>query len=231
MRRHVKDLYARLVRLDINKGVNRSAASDVLKALSVLRAAPVTPDVRRLPYQAMFTGKQGRYYWLEQVNLRFGDVLKICPEFVEGKYLVITSFDSGSLTLTDEEFGKGWLQHDDLAINPFIESVNDIPYDEYDEWYIFSKAPLLEGFKVFVNDSLFSLRDPEYLTLDAAPTWDLVGRRDQAERVKDLQELFWLQLELKEPETYISAGDKFILATKKQDLYKKIKSSIRQISV
>jgi hypothetical protein len=49
-----------------------------------------------------------------------------------------------------------------------------------------------------------------------------VGRRDQAERVKDLQELFWLQLELKEPETYISAGDRFILATQKQDLYKKI---------
>ena len=170
----------------------------------------------------MFTGKQGKYYWLEQVNLLFDDVLKVCPDFVEGKYLVLTSLDSGPLKLTDEEFKRGWLQHGELAINPLVESVADIPYDEYDEWYNFSQAPLLEEFKVFVNDSLFSLRDPEFLIIEAEPTWDLVGRRDQAERVKDLQELFWLQLELKEPETYISAGDTFILATQRHDLYKKI---------
>jgi hypothetical protein len=170
----------------------------------------------------MFTGKHGEYCWLEQVNLLFDDVLKVWPEFVEGKYLVVTSFDSGPLKLTDEEFKRGWLQHDELAINPFVESVADIPYDEYDEWYIFAQAPLLEAFKVFVNDSLFSLRDPEYLITEAEPTWDLVGRRDQAERVKDLQELFWLQLELKAPETYISTGDRFILATKKLDLYKRL---------
>jgi len=170
----------------------------------------------------MFTGKQGKYYWLEQVNLCLADVLKVCPEFVEGKYLVITSFDSGPLRLIDEEFKRGWLQHDDLAINPLVESVNDIPYDEYDEWYIFLKAPLLEEFKVFVNYSLFSLRDPEYLMIETEPTWDLVGRKDQAERVKDLQELFWLQVELKDPETYISTGDRFTLATQKRDLYEKI---------
>ena len=170
----------------------------------------------------MFTGKQGKYYWLEQVNRTFDDVRRICPEFLEGKYLVVTSFDSGPLMLTDEEFRSGWLQHDELAINPFVKSFKDVPYDEYDEWYIFPNAPPLEDFKVFVNYSSFSLRDPEYLVTEAEPTWDLAGRRDQAERVKELQELFWLHLESKQPETYISAGERFILATQRAQLYNKI---------
>ena len=180
-------------------------------------------SVRRLPVTSyMFKGKQGEYYWLELVNLFFVDVLRVCPEFVEGKYLVVTSFDSGPLTLTNEEFKKGWLQHDELAINPSVDSIYDIPYNEYDEWYVFSKAPRLEEFKVFVNYSLFSLRDPEYLITEAPMTRDLADRRDQAERIKALQELFWLQLELKDAETYFSAGDRFTLATQRQDLYKKV---------
>jgi hypothetical protein len=170
----------------------------------------------------MSTGKQGEYYWLELPNLFFNDVLRVCPEFVEGKYLVVTSFDSGPLTLTDEEFKRGWLQHDELAINPSVESVYDIPYNEYDEWFVFSKAPRLEEFKVFVNYYLFSLRIAEYLITEAPMTWVLEDRTDQAERIKALQELFWLQLELKEAETYFSAGDRFILATRRQDLYKKV---------
>jgi hypothetical protein len=40
-------------------------------------------------------------------DLQF-DLLQLCPEVVLGKYIAITSFDSGPLAPTDEETG-GWL--------------------------------------------------------------------------------------------------------------------------
>jgi hypothetical protein len=178
--------------------------------------------------EVMYTGTQGKYFWLEDVTLSFNGLLELCPEFVLGKYLVITSFDSGPLRLNDKDFNRGWLQHNELAINPSIESVQDIPYDEYDEWYIFSKIPLLEEFKVFVNYSMFSLRDPEYLLIGGEATGDIVGRRYEAERIKEMQESFWLQLKLKEAETYISVGDRLILATQRQILYEKLIESVSE---
>ncbi|MFL6214912.1 MAG: hypothetical protein ACJ74J_13590 [Blastocatellia bacterium] len=40
--------------------------------------------------------------------------------------------------------------------------------------------------------------------------------------MKELQEWFWLQVELKAPETYIAAGDTLILATQRRELYKRV---------
>ena len=87
-------------------------------------------------------------------------------------------------------------------------------------------APLLEEFKVFVNDSLFSLRDPQDLIGEAEPNSDLAGRQYQSEIAKELQELFWLQLELKEVETYISAGARLTLVTQRQELYQRLVESV-----
>lgn len=95
----------------------------------------------------MYTGKQGKYYWLEQVNLRLDEVLKVGSEFVGGNYLVVTSFDSGPLQLGPEDFERGWLQHGELAINPSVQSVDDIPYDQFDEWYVLRKRQLVSGLR------------------------------------------------------------------------------------
>jgi len=174
----------------------------------------------------MHRGKQGEYYWLEAVSPSIHDILKVCPEFVLGKYLVVTSFDSGPLRLTTPEFEAGWLQHGELAINPSVKSVEDVPYDEYDEWYIFTRTPPLEDFKVFVNYCGFSLRDPEYLLDGVDPTWDITGIKYDIENMRSWQELFWLQLELKGAETYIASGDRLILATHRPELYERIAEPI-----
>jgi hypothetical protein len=155
------------------------------------------------------------------------DVLKVCPELVLGKYLVVTSFDSGPLRLTATEFETGWLQHDELAINPSVRSVKDIPCDEYDEWFIFSSTPMLEGFKVFVNYGSFSLRDPQSLIAGAESPDHHTGIKYAIETLEAWQELFWLQLELKAAETYVASGDRFILATQDQALYEKFARSLR----
>jgi hypothetical protein len=175
----------------------------------------------------MNRGKKAGYYWLEEITptqewLSLENLLEVCPEFVLGKYLVITAWDSGPLKLRDEDYQKGWLKHDRLAINSAVQSVNDIPYMGYDEWYIFSETPLWEPFKVFVNDWYFSLREPEGFASDGDSSEAIIGRRDEVERMRELQELFWLQLELKRAETYISAGHRFILATREKKLYERM---------
>jgi hypothetical protein len=172
----------------------------------------------------MHTGKQADYYWLEIITpaqewVALDNLLARCPEFVLGRYMVITAWDSGPLKLRDADFKKGWMKHDRLAINPAIQSVNDIPYTGYDEWYLFTETPLLEPFKIFVNDALFSLCDPEAVVLESESSAAPGNERDKLERMQKLQELFWLQLELKRAETYVSAGHRLILATRQAELY------------
>lgn len=51
-------------------------------------------------------GSQGLYEWL--VTDQQFDLLQLCPEVVLGKYIAITSIDSGPLAPTDEETAAGW---------------------------------------------------------------------------------------------------------------------------
>ena len=157
-------------------------------------------------------------------------MLELCPEFVLGKYLVITSFNSGPLVLNASDFENGWLKHDELAINPSVRSVSHIPYGEYDEWYIFDRPPLLEGFKVFVNNCGFLLRDPNHLLDGLEPTWDIAAPAHHGETLRLWQELFWMQLELKRVETYLASGDRFILATRIEALYHRASEHLQGIN-
>jgi hypothetical protein len=51
-------------------------------------------------------GSQGRYEWL--VTDREIDLVQVCPEIVLGKYIAITSIDSGPLVPKRKGEG-GWL--------------------------------------------------------------------------------------------------------------------------
>ena len=139
----------------------------------------------------------GNYFWLEDASLFISDLLRLVPDVVVGKYLIVTSFDSGPLNLENTDFQRGWLQRDELAINPSVISTSDMPNDEYDEWYVFLKPPVLEDFDVFVNYGSFCLQDPVQLLAD--------GETSEAlNLIRDLQRDFWDQLELKVPESYVA---------------------------
>lgn len=178
----------------------------------------------------METGEQGNYFWLEDASLFIGDLLAVAPEIVVGEYLVVTSFDSGPLELGDEQFQQGWMQHDDLAINPSVLNTSDIPFDEYDEWYLFRTAPLLEGFEVFVNYGSFCLQDPEQL-FAKSPSTDVVGTRYLVDVVRDMQERFWNQLELKAVESYVAGGSRLTVATKKANMHKVLVTRLAPLSL
>lgn len=53
-------------------------------------------------------GSRGDYQWLTMAERDITSLLRICPEIVVGKYLAVTSIDSGPLRLSEEEKLQGW---------------------------------------------------------------------------------------------------------------------------
>ena len=54
------------------------------------------------------TGSHGAYQWLTTGQHDLGTLLQLCPQAVSGKYIAVTSFDSGPLHLNDNELSDGW---------------------------------------------------------------------------------------------------------------------------
>jgi hypothetical protein len=91
--------------------------------------------------QGLVTGSRGGYHWLTTQH-DFQILLERCPQLVMGKYLAVTSQDSGPLPLhlTDEEKAAGWQSRNEIAYSPRIHSppaVRRGGCDGFDEWYAF----------------------------------------------------------------------------------------------
>jgi hypothetical protein len=85
-------------------------------------------------------GSEGLYEWL--VTDQQFDLLETCPEVVTGKYVAITSIDSGPLIPTNEEMATGWYSRGKIAYSPKIQNGEGLPRAGYDEWYIFDIPPI-----------------------------------------------------------------------------------------
>lgn len=152
------------------------------------------------------TGKHNDYYWAEwtSTNAFLSDLIAAVPEMALGKRMINTSFDSGELGLSEEDYEKGWTKLGVLTISPPVLEIREIPYDQYDEWYIFEALPdllLFSRMGVFINDSRFQLRDA------ADPA------------IQAVQDRFWEQLDRIAPETYAAEGANVLLATRSQAIY------------
>jgi hypothetical protein len=60
-----------------------------------------------------------------------------CPQIVLARYLAVTSFDGSSLVPNEDEVIAGRESRGGIAYSPKIESVEKLPHDLYDEWYLF----------------------------------------------------------------------------------------------
>lgn len=162
------------------------------------------------------SGSHGPFQWLTTGQHDLGTLLQLCPQAVLGKYIAVTSFDSGPLLPNDEELSQGWQTRKNIAYSPGIQSVEKLPYGDcggFDEWYVFN-APtdlgrLVEGnifeallqpgnVAVFVNYGGFALH---------APT------------MQELVDLFWPQVERISPESYIADGDVLNFVSRDKDLF------------
>jgi hypothetical protein len=150
----------------------------------------------------MVTGTRGAYQWIVWESQFLSDLAAAVPDIVRGKYVAITAFDSGRFLPTREMTGQGWSYHLGVAYSPPVEHRIDLPYDQYDEWYVF-RSPARIGYpEVFVNYGGFRLDRPEAE----------VERRAMAER-------FWRQLETLQPESYLAEGDFLIFVTRNPVLF------------
>src|ERR1700722_19698695 len=81
-------------------------------------------------------GSQGLYEWL--VTDQQFDLLKVCPEEALGKYVAITSIDSGVLVPTEEEMTADWESRLKNPYSPKIHNVLGFPSAGWGERSIFN---------------------------------------------------------------------------------------------
>jgi hypothetical protein len=167
-------------------------------------------------------GSEGLYEWL--VSDQQFDLLQLCPDIALGKYIAITSFDSGPLVLTNEEIAAGWESRGSIAYSPKIQDIASLPRAEYDEWYIFGgpidlgtshlgenvfEVPQEQGHvSVFVNYG-FALHPPERTSLAT---------------------LFWPQMARIRPESYVADNDYLTFVSANKTLFASVNDALKALS-
>lgn len=161
----------------------------------------------------MQTGRRGNYFWIEDESSSIADLKSSVPEVVLGKYLIVTAIDDRPPYFAHRD----WFLHDDLALNPSVKSIDDVPTGDRDEWYVFTRAPLLEPFEVFVTTPHFSLK--EFDNGRTPSDIEKQNENDEPSPIIELQYRFWNQLELKAVETYAGFGDQLMVATRNETIF------------
>ncbi len=175
-------------------------------------------------------GAHGEYQWLTVLKCDISSLLRLCPGVVLNKYLAVTSIDSGTLQLTDQEKDAGWWtseeakvfrdsswghREDDsdwkVAYSPRLDSIHGLPDEThgeccagFDEWYVFERAVPPGEIEAFVNWSGFRLYDHEW---------------------KWCTDRFWEQMARLAPESYIADGTVFTFATRNAGLFTEVLSA------
>jgi len=179
----------------------------------------------------MFTGRYKGYHWLVTTSFGIASLLRMCPNVLLRKYLVITAFDGGPISPNPEELKAGWTAYGETMCSPLLISIDGLPFDNNDEWYVFTEPKRINNPETFVGYGAFTLRNPKYLQEEADPTWDVVGVEHQRKYLEELQEKFWKQVEENSPESYIADGDSFIYVTEDEKLFEAVKKAVRQYGV
>ena len=145
--------------------------------------------------------------WRNGAGFFIADVWQRVPELVVGRYLVNTSYDSGSLTLSGSEREDGWRMIGPLAHSSQIRSTDQIPHDQFDEWLVFEQPVQVEEFDTMVNYNGFTPIDF---------SWD------------EKRERFWRQVVQLQPLHVIGENDGVYLVSRDEDLIRKIIATAEQ---
>jgi hypothetical protein len=160
--------------------------------------------------QSFFTGICGDYSWLVS-GREFASLPDLVRQHHLGSRLCISSFDSGPLTPSDDETRIGWTLSGKLMISPPLTESLEIPYDQYDEWWIFESEPHLgDDLEVFINYGMFTLVHPEVTYRSFDPTWEKRG----LDYLVPIQERFWQQIERLNPVSYVGMGNNDVVVSR-----------------
>ena len=168
------------------------------------------------------TGSTNGYQWLVSTDRQL-DVLECCPATVLGKYVAITSFDSGPLWLTEEQKSAGWVSHGEIAYSPKIQEVNVVPQTYFSELYVFG-SPTNLGVLVDPNRNIFE-SEMQQGQVHAFVNFDFGFHDPQS---ADLARMFWQQLSWMKAESYFSENDYLIFVTANPELFARVYEALRQ---
>lgn len=165
-------------------------------------------------------GQHGEYQWLT-TEYEVDGLTRLCPKIVLGKYLAVTSFDSGSLSLSDEEKSSGWQSRNGIAYSPRIETIGGLPRtDGFDEWYV-SESPIDLGTLCHTNP--FDPR-PGPAQLHAYVNMYLVLHDSVYDAVRDL---FWEQMNWINPESFLGESAQYLsFATRNKPIFSAVLESL-----
>ena len=167
------------------------------------------------------TGSSGGYQWLVSTDRQF-DVLEFCPDVVIGKYVAITSFDSGPLRLTEEQKSAGWASEGGIAYSPKIADVKAVPLRYFSELYVFSNPTNL-GVLADPRKNIFD-SDIQQRQVHAFVNYDF-GFHDA--EYADISRMFWQQLGWMKAESYLAENDYVILVTANSELFASVYKAVR----
>jgi hypothetical protein len=157
----------------------------------------------------MFHGVQGEYRWLETPAHQIYDVLQVCPAVAANRNIVISSFDSGPLQPTSNEMQRGWRICGRTMHIPVGENVSSVPFEVFDEWYIFTGDSPERDYKVFVKHDWFTL----------GPAQALYSRNGNAFDLKRMQRWFWQEIEQLAPESYMGRGSRMKFVSRNPEFF------------
>lgn len=145
-------------------------------------------------------------------------VLRFCL----GNILLSRLSTAGPLRLNDEEKAAGWETRNDITYSPTVTTVDGLPHDQYDEWYVFEKPA----------DHLGRLIPSETNVFEVAPCKGVVhvfvnfGGRVLLPEMKDLAVLFWQQLDWIRPESYLGDEDFLTFVSRNKSLFAAVLRSL-----
>ncbi len=168
-------------------------------------------------------GSANGYQWLVSTDRQL-DVLECCPEIVLGKYVAITSFDSGPLRLTEAESSAGWVSRGEIAYSPEIRQVNMVPQAYFSELYVFG-APTDLGVLADPNQNIFE-SEMKQGRVHAFVNFDF-GFHDP--KYADLSQMFWQQLGWMKAEAYLAENDYLIFVTANPKVFANVYDALRQV--
>jgi hypothetical protein len=169
-------------------------------------------------------GSHGAYRWLTSNQENMNAVLRLCPEIVLGRYVAITTYDSGVLRLTDTDRQAGWRSRNGIAYSPQIRAIADLPEcariepaELFQEWYVLD-APADLGAVSHENVRITPPAPGDVVAF--VNYWHWVP--DDPE-TQDLTDLFWKQLEALQPESYFGEGeDDLTFVTRNPGLFESV---------
>jgi hypothetical protein len=171
----------------------------------------------------MFTvGSEGLYEWL--VTDQQFDLLQACPEVVLGKYVAINSIDSGSLVPTEKQTAAGWQSRGRIAYSPKIQSVEEVAFAGWDEWYIFDK-PVDLGTS-HLGENISEMPQGQGHVSDFVNYGFAVHPPER----NHLASLFWQQLARIRPESYVADNDYLTFVCGNKALFASVLDTVKTLS-